>query len=110
MKPVIIALDFANRREAVDFLRPFRDLRPLSDWSPHPCMGSLWLPLLLSRHLGHPRTSFAACTLCQRESLLCLPRRLSHDAPRPRDMELLHHDRQLSSARNTTRTSANQCQ
>lgn len=28
MKPVIIALDFANRREAVDFLRPFRDEKP----------------------------------------------------------------------------------
>ena len=57
-----------------------------------------------------PRTSFAACTLCQRESLLCLPRRLSHDAPRPRDMELLLPNRQLSAARNTSRTSADQCQ
>ena len=28
MKPVIIALDFANRRETIDFLRPFRDEKP----------------------------------------------------------------------------------
>ena len=95
---------------AAPFLHPFRDLRPLSDRSPHPFMGSLRLPLLLSRHMGHPRTSFAACTLCQRESLLCLPRRLSHDAPRPRDVELLLHDRQLPAARNTSRASADQCQ
>lgn len=52
---------------AAPSLRPFRNLHPLSDRSPHPFMGSLRLPLLLSRRMGHPRTSFAACTLCERE-------------------------------------------
>ena len=28
MKPVIIALDFPNRQETMDFLQPFRDEKP----------------------------------------------------------------------------------
>ena len=80
---------------ATPFLRLFRDFHPLSDRPPHPCLGFLRLPRLLCCRMGHPRTSFAARALRHRQSLLCLPCRISHDAPRPRDMGLLLPDRQL---------------